>query len=67
MKTKDLSKIKKEDFQKWLYNKSISPYYVTLSDFAKKYIDDFDIELYRPSITPEIEEFYNKEFNENIR
>ncbi len=68
LKNKDQSKITKEDLEKWIYNKSISPYYVVLSDFAKKIISNFDIELYKPSITPEIEEFYKKEFeNENIR
>lgn len=60
---KDYSLIKKEDFERWASTKQISPYYVILSPFAKKFITEFDNELYRPSITPKIEEFFKKEFS----
>ena len=60
-KQKDISK---EDMNRWIKNGLISPYYVCLSDFAQKMIDDFDFKLYQPSITPEIEEFFKSEFEQ---
>ena len=63
---KDKSSIKKEDFERWVSNKLISPYYVVLSDFAKKNISNFNFDLYRPSITPDVEEFYKKEFKDEL-
>lgn len=60
---KDYSSITKEEFERWASSKKISPYYVILSPFAKKFITKFDYELYRPSITPKIEEFFRKEFS----
>lgn len=66
LKNKKKNEIKKEDFERWVSNKLISPYYVVLSDFAKKYVSSFSYDLYRPSITPEIEEFYKKEFKDEL-
>jgi hypothetical protein len=66
LKKKDISSIKKEDFERWVSNSTISPYYVALSKFAQKFIDNFDFDLYKPSITPEIEEFYKKEFKHEL-
>jgi hypothetical protein len=66
LKNKDKSSIKKEDFERWVSNKLISPYYVVLSDFAKKNISNFNFDLYRPSITPDVEEFYKKEFKDEL-
>lgn len=63
LKGKDYKSISKEDFERWVTTKVISPYYVILSPFANKMIKDFDCELYKPSITPEIEEFFKKEFS----
>ena len=58
--------LNKEDFERWVSNKLVSPYYVVLSDFAQKYVSNFRYDLYRPSITPEIEEFYKKEFKDDL-
>lgn len=66
MSKKDYSSITKEQINRWASNGSISPYYVALSPFAKKHIDRFDYELYKPSITPEIEEFFKKEFSHEL-
>lgn len=57
---KDKSKLTKENFERWYANGSISPYYIALSDFAQKLISNFDFDLYKPSITPEIEKFYKE-------
>lgn len=62
MKSKNYSEITKEQINRWFKNGTISAYYVCLSDFAQKFVEDFDFDLYKPSITPEIEEFYKKEF-----
>jgi hypothetical protein len=62
MSKKDYSKINKEQINRWANSGIISPYYICLSKFAQKLVDNFNYELYKPSITPEIEEFYNKEF-----
>lgn len=62
----DQSKITKEQMNRWHKNNMISPYYVALSNFAKSMIDKFDNALYQPSITPEVEEFFKKEFESAI-
>lgn len=54
--------IPKSDFERMVDNKKISPYYVILSPYAKKIITEFDYDLYKPSITPEIEDFFKREF-----
>ena len=54
------------DFIRWSSNGQISPYYLALSPIAQRIMKrsdfKFDYELYKPSITPEIEEFFRKEF-----
>jgi len=62
----EFCKITKEQMNRWHKNNMISPYYVALSNFAKSMIDDFDHALYQPSITPEVEDFFKKEFEKEI-
>lgn len=54
------------DLLKLQSNGQISSYYIALSPLARKNINrnniKFDYDLYKPSITPEIEEFFKKEF-----
>lgn len=50
-----------KDLERWLSNFSISPYYIILSPWASQFIK-VDINLYRPSITPNIEKFFKENF-----
>lgn len=59
--------ITSENINYWIYHKKISPFYVTLSDFCKKFIKEFDYALYRPSITPLVEDFFKKEFEHETK
>jgi hypothetical protein len=60
-------KMNEDDFKNWNLSGQISPYYLALSPIAQKIMNEnnikFDRELYRPSITPEIEDFFRKEFS----
>ncbi len=62
LKELDYEKIDSKKMKYWIYHRKVSPFYVTMSDFCKKYVDNFDYNLYKPSITPLIEDFFEKEF-----
>jgi hypothetical protein len=57
---------------RWITLGKVSGYYAILSPYVKKCIGgrsfdeafSFDLEIYRPHITPEIEEFFKEEFGE---
>lgn len=50
------------DIKRWVSTGKISPYYVVLSPILNKIIKDIDFSLYRPSITPNLEIYFKKEF-----
>lgn len=59
-------KNRSSDIDRWISNGQISPYYVILSPLFSKIKMDLDKSLYSPSITPGIEEFFKKEFKDEI-
>lgn len=54
------------DLLRWIKTGQVSPYYVILSPNLSKIKVDLDVALYKPSITPSIEEFFKKEFSDEI-
>jgi hypothetical protein len=62
----DEIKNKSSDVDRWIRNGQISPYYVILSPLFSKIKMDLDKSLYSPSITPDIEDFFKKEFKDEI-
>jgi len=52
------------NIKRWIKTGKISPYYVVLSPVMVDIINeiDFDISMYRPSITPNLEKYFRQEF-----
>jgi|688.fasta_scaffold66707_7 hypothetical protein len=58
---------KSDDIVRWIKTGKISPYYVVLSPIISEFsrnnnLDNFDFTLYRPSITPSLEQYFREEF-----
>lgn len=54
---------KMKDIKRWMSTGQISPYYVVLSPILSKFDLNIDFSLYRPSITPNLENYFKKEFS----
>ena len=64
--TKEEIMKKSKDMFRWIKTGKVSPYYVVLSPIIAELfnnIDNFDFSLYRPSITPNLEIYFKKEFS----
>ena len=54
-----------KNIKRWIKTGKISPYYVVLSPVMNQFlekIDNFDVSMYRPSITPSLEQYFKEEF-----
>ena len=60
----DINQAPLEKINGWIYDGKISNYYVILSPFMQKNsaIENLDLDLYRPSITPEVEKYFKEKF-----
>ncbi len=55
------------DMTRWLSIGKLTPYYIILSPWAKKYVNPgIDLDLYKPGITPEVEKEFIKLFTNEI-
>lgn len=58
------------NIKRWIKVGKISPYYIVLSPIMTKLlneIDDFEIALYRPSITPNLEKYFKEEYDHEFQ